>query len=319
MSRFRSKIALAGIVCQLLWAFTATPLVALAAPQNFDSLVAPIALYPDSLLGQVLAASTSLTQVSDADEWVNEHPDLKGDALTNAVAKKKWDPSVKALAHFPSVLSRMSSNQGWSSALGAAYTRDPEGVMKAIQSLRHRAKDAGQLSTNQEVKVVENRQSIIIQPQSPQTIYVPQYNPTVVYGHPVAAYPGYSGADLALTGALSYGAGIATGALLWGRGGGWGMNWGRNGGVVNNNNNNINTSGHNPDSSNNKEETAGDETEAGDNSEHSSEHEHQAAEHEEHGDEHEAGGMHGDLQEHSGGDAAHTHGGGDHEQGGGDD
>ena len=229
MSHYRIRVALIGTFCQLLWLMTcAMPLDAFAAGKDLESLVAPIALYPDPLLAQVLAASTNPGQVDAANTWVAAHSNVTGDALTKAVAKNNWDPSVKELTHFPGVLSKMSSNRAWSSALGAAYTNDPGAVMSAVQSLRHRAKDAGKLSTNTEMKVVESKQNIVIQSASPQTVYVPSYNPTAVYGQPVAAYPGYSGTDMALSNMVSFGTESVW--VLWHLGkNGWGVNWGKNG------------------------------------------------------------------------------------------
>jgi len=246
MKRCSRSVAILSILCQLFWTLAAIePPEVFAGSGNLDSLVAPIALYPDPLLAQVLVASTLVRQVDTASEWVEDHPELKGDALTEAVKNKNWDNSIKGLVHFPGVLEDLSSNRGWSAALGAAYTKDPGGVMKAIQSLRLRAQNSGKLETNSEVKVIRQNQTIVIQPANPQVVYVPSYNPTLVYGAPVAVYPGYSGAALAMTGVLSFGAGVALGALAFGGGGccwsGWGIGWASHSVTVNNSTYNAST------------------------------------------------------------------------------
>ncbi len=181
---------------------------------ELHQLVAPIALYPDSLVGQILAASSYPTQVVEAQRWLQSNSGLSANQLAEAANSQPWDPSVKSLTAFPKVLDNMSTNLSWTSALGEAYYSDPQGVLKAVQVMRAQAQAAGSLKSNDQQTVVTQGQTIVIVPANPQVIYVPQYNPTVVYGAPVAAYPGYSGSDLAMTGILAFGAGIAVGALI---------------------------------------------------------------------------------------------------------
>jgi hypothetical protein len=196
-----------------------------------EQLVAPIALYPDALVAQILAGATYPTQIVEADRWLKQNSNLQGEQLGTAVESQAWDESVKALIQFPSVLDNMSKNLSWTSALGDAYFNDQEAVGAAIQKLRKQAKDAGNLKTTKEQTVSTQAQTIIIQPASPQVVYVPVYNPTVVYGAPVAVYPGYSSADLAAAAIISFGVGMAVGAAVWGGGccrwgwNSWGYNW----------------------------------------------------------------------------------------------
>ncbi|MDO8432833.1 MAG: DUF3300 domain-containing protein [Candidatus Binatus sp.] len=197
--------------------------------QEMEQLVAPIALYPDALVAQIVAASTHPTDIVEAARWLQQNSSLTGAALAQAANNQPWDPSVKSLTAFPSVLNNMNSNLSWTSALGEAYYTYPQDVMKTIQTMRAQAKAAGTLQSNAQQTVVQEGSTIIIQPASPEVVYVPAYNPTVVYGAPVATYPGYSGADLALTGVLAFGAGVAVGALVsssdgWGYNN-WNSNW----------------------------------------------------------------------------------------------
>jgi hypothetical protein len=220
-----------------------------AAPKSeseLRALVAPIALYPDNLVGEVLAASTFPDQVAVANYWVQQHKDLKGKALVQAADKQSWNASVKALTQFPQVLNNMAKSLTWTSQLGEAYHNRRSEVMAAIQTLRKQAKDAGHLKSTSHMKVEQqNPQTIVIEPANPQVVYVPEYNPAVIYGVPYTT-PGYTGADVAAASAISFGAGIALGALA---GGGWGWNsWGCNwsGGTVNFNHNTFvgNTAWH---------------------------------------------------------------------------
>jgi uncharacterized membrane protein YgcG len=192
------------------------------SPEELQGLVAPIALYPDTLVAQILSAATYPDQVAIAEYWLQQNKNLTGTALMNAVNQQSWDPAVKALAEFPSVLSNMAQNLAWTSSLGEAYHNQPQDVMNAVQTLRAKAKAAGNLKSSSQITVVQQSpQTIVIQPTNPQVIYVPQYNPTVIYGYPVQT-PGYSTADLVATGLLSFGAGIAVGALMSGGCCGWG-------------------------------------------------------------------------------------------------
>jgi hypothetical protein len=160
-------------------------------PENLQQLVAPIALYPDSLVAQILAASAFPEQIVEADRWVQAHPDVKGDALAQAVDQQPWDPSVKALTAFPSVLGNMDKNLSWTSSLGDAYYNQQQDVMDAVQEMRQRAQEAGNLKTTQQQTVTSQDSTIIVEPASPEVVYVPAYDPWLVYGGPVEAWPGW--------------------------------------------------------------------------------------------------------------------------------
>jgi Protein of unknown function (DUF3300) len=160
-------------------------------PENLQQLVAPIALYPDSLVAQILAASAFPEQIVEADRWVQAHPDLKGDALGQAVDQQPWDPSVKALTAFPSVLGNMDKNLSWTSSLGDAYYNQEQDVMDAVQVMRQRAQEAGNLKTTEQQTVTSQDSTIIIEPASPEIVYVPAYDPWLVYGGPIEAWPGW--------------------------------------------------------------------------------------------------------------------------------
>lgn len=160
-------------------------------PQELQQLVAPIALYPDSLVAQILAASTYPAQIVEADRWLQAHPELKEGALANAVDQQPWDPSVKAVAEFPSVLSNMDKNLSWTSSLGEAYINHQQDVMNAVQEMRKQAKKAGHLESTSQSKVTEQGQTIVIEPADPEVVCVPEYDPWLVYGVPVAPWPGW--------------------------------------------------------------------------------------------------------------------------------
>jgi hypothetical protein len=167
------------------------PAYAPQSPEQLQQLVAPIALYPDSLVAQILGASTFPEQVVEADRWVQNHPDLKGEALGQAVDQQSWDPSVKALAAFPSVLGNMDKNLSWTSSLGDAYYNQPQDVADAIQVMRQKAEQAGNLSSTPQQTVTTQGSTIIIQPAAPDVVYVPAYDPWVVYGPGIVAWPGW--------------------------------------------------------------------------------------------------------------------------------
>lgn len=193
-------------------------------PAQLDAMVAPIALYPDALLMQVLMASTYPTEVVMADRWRRDHADLQGDALDQALADQSWDPSVASLAFFPDVLSRMSQNLEWTTDLGNAFLAQQDDVMDACQRLRMAAHDAGTLETTKEQTVTVEKEVVKIQPADPEVVYVPQYTTTNVYGSSYQPAPqyypavqtGYSGATLATTGLLAFGAGMLTSYAIWG-------------------------------------------------------------------------------------------------------
>ena len=196
--------------------------------QEIDSLVSPIALYPDALVAQILSAATFPDQIAVANYWLQQNKNLTGNALMQAVDKQSWDPSVKALTQFPTVLNNLAENMSWTSQLGDAYHNQASEMMAAVQTLRKQAQAAGNLKTTTQQTVKTETQNgtqvIVIQPSNPQVVYIPSYNPTVVYGTPYTA-PGYSTGDLVATGLLSFGAGIAVGAMMSGGGGCCGWGW----------------------------------------------------------------------------------------------
>src|SRR5215475_11509015 len=174
-------------------------------PDELNQLVAPIALYPDALVAQVLAASVHPTEIVEADRWMQANTNLQGQVLAQQVDQMPWDPSVKALTQFPSVLANMDKNLSWTSSLGEAYTNQPADVMSAVQTLRAQAKAAGNLKSSSQIKVVQQSpQTIVIEPANPQVVYVPEYNPAVVFGTPYVV-PGYSAADVYASGIIGFG------------------------------------------------------------------------------------------------------------------
>ncbi|HSV61272.1 MAG TPA: DUF3300 domain-containing protein [Variovorax sp.] len=213
---------------------------------QIDQMMAPIALYPDSLLSQVLMASTYPADVADAAKWSKANPQQSGDAAVRAVESQPWDPSVKSLVAFPQVLQTMGDKPDWVQNLGDAFLASSKDVLDSAQRLRARARDSGNLKTTEQQTVTVEQQAITIAPANPQTVYVPTYNPAVVYGTwpypayppyywypPSMYYPGYyPGAALA-TG-IAFGIGVAAVGALWG-----GCNWG--GGDVNINVNRYNS------------------------------------------------------------------------------
>jgi hypothetical protein len=195
-------------------------------PEQLQQLVAPIALYPDSLVAQILAASTFPEQVVEADRWVQANPNLKGDALGQAVDQQPWDPSVKALAAFPSVLGNMDKNLSWTSSLGDAYYNQEQDLMDAVQVMRQKAEAAGNLKSTPQQTVTTQDSQITIQPASPDTVYIPAYDPWLVYGGPIGPWPGwYPYPGIWFGGPyLSFGVGFGIG-FFGGFGWGWG-HWG---------------------------------------------------------------------------------------------
>ncbi|MGN6580528.1 MAG: DUF3300 domain-containing protein [Bordetella sp.] len=235
-------------------------------PPTADQLyqmTAPIALFPDQLVALVLAGSTYPDQISAANDLVTQNPDLTGQALVSAADQQPWDPSVKALTGFPAVLSQMASNMEWTTALGQAYYNDPSDGPNAVQVMRRRAQAAGHLSSNRQMVVTTAPpvvtpqyvpapdapliydgppviepppETIVIEPAQPNVVYVPVYNPAVVYGAPIAYYPGYvyeppvfaPGVGITV-GLITFGVGVAVGAALFSHVGwgwhNWGMHW----------------------------------------------------------------------------------------------
>ena len=240
--------ALAATQTQLPDAPSAQAAAKIPADQ-LDSLVAPIALYPDPLLSQTLIASTYPLEVVQLQQWLAQHKDLKDKALVAAVEKQDWDPTIQGLAALPDVVKQLADNIKWTTDLGNAFLAQQNDVMDAVQRMRKKAQSNGNLKSSEqqkvETKTVESQQVIVIEQANPQVVYVPSYNPTVVYGAPIYPYPpiyypppGYYAAGMA----ISFGVGIAMGAA-WG--GGWccGSSWGGNNNVyINHNNNFVNNS-----------------------------------------------------------------------------
>jgi len=168
--------------------------------QELDQMLAPIALYPDSLLSQILMAATYPLEVVEAARWSRAHSDIKGDQAVKAVEQNDWDPSVQSLVAFPQILAMMDEYLDWMHHLGDAFLSQQAQVMDTIQDLRRKAYDAGNLKTSDQVRVDQQGQTLVVEPQNPQVIYVPYYDPTVIYGPwwwpaypPVywAPWPGY--------------------------------------------------------------------------------------------------------------------------------
>jgi hypothetical protein len=156
---------------------------------QLERLVAPIALYPDALVAQVLSASTFPSQLEDAEGWLQIHPGLSASDLAKQVDQQNWDPSVKALVQYPSVLENLSKNLGWTSELGDAYYNQQEDVMKAVQEMRKKAQKAGNLKTTSQTNVQDEHGQVDIEPANPEVVYVPAYDPWLVYGYPIAPWP----------------------------------------------------------------------------------------------------------------------------------
>jgi hypothetical protein len=224
-------------------------------PQDqLDALLAPIALYPDQLLSQILIAATYPLDVVEAARFVQQNPNLKGDALNQALEGKNWDPSVLSLTGFPQVLTMMSDKLEWTQQLGDAFLANEPQVMQTAQSLRARAQAQGNLQSNEQQKVIVQEKYIVIEPAQPQYVYVPVYNPTVIYGtwwwpsyRPWYWYPptiyGYPPMGAAITAGFIWGTAWAISGPHWG----WANpNW--RGGSINinvNNNYYFNRPGYN--------------------------------------------------------------------------
>jgi len=210
------------------------PVQQLLSPAQLDDVVAPIALYPDPLLGQVLAASTYPLEVVEAQQWLQQNSNLRGADLMNAARRQNWDPSVQALVAFPDVLAMLNRDIRWTTDLGNAFLAQQQDVMAAVQRMRVRAQQNGRLSSNAEQTVTtetQNGQSaVVIEPAQPQVIYVPVYNPDYIWGPPVwGYYPPLWYPPVAY--GFGFGPGIFLGGFFpgWGIGfgwGGWGFGWG---------------------------------------------------------------------------------------------
>ncbi len=204
---------------------------ALLSPDQLDSLVAPIALYPDNLLAQVLVASTYPLEIIQLQQWMEKNPDLEGDALADAVAEQPWDPSIQSMAVVPEAVERLANDIQWTTELGNAFLAQQSDVMDAVQRMRKGAQDKGALESNEqqvvETKVVEQKTVIVVQSADPEVIYVPSYNPTYVYPPPVYPYPPVYYPPYYAGGAfVSFSVGFFWGAAVGGAccGCGWGSN-----------------------------------------------------------------------------------------------
>jgi len=207
----------------------AEPAEALLPPEQLEALVAPIALYPDSLLAQALVAATYPLEIVALQQWLVKNKDLKDKALTDAVAKQPWDPAIIAMATIPDLVKRLADDIQWTTELGNAFLAQQSDVMDAVQRMRKKATGTGALVTTEqqkvETKVIEEKTVIIVEQSDPEVIYVPSYNPTVVYGPPPVYYP-YPPVYYPPPGAafVSFSIGVAVGAAFWGGGCGWGHN-----------------------------------------------------------------------------------------------
>lgn len=224
-SRFTAVLLILLLAVQgfdpLLWG-QAAPLT----PQELDQLLSPIALYPDSLLSQIMTASTDPQEILDVDNWLSQNPGLSGTALTDRAQQQGFDPAFVALVNFPQVLETMAQHIDDYAAIGQAFSTDQAAVSDSVQRLRAQAYAAGALRTNAQqtvdVQQASGQTIYVIQPANPQIVYVPVYDPTVVYVRPSGAPVGAS--------LITFGAGVGIGVLLasrqpWGWGG-WGWNWG---------------------------------------------------------------------------------------------
>src|SRR3984893_12604637 len=193
-------------------------------PEQLQQLVAPIALYPDALVAQILAAATYPDQIVEADRWLQQHTELKGEQLGQEVDKQPWDPSVKALVEFPSVLANMDKNLSWTSSLGDAYVNQQQDVMNAVQVMPQRAQQAGNLKSTSQQNVTKQGQTIAIEPADPEVVYVPEYDPWLAYGTPLAVWPGWYPVPGIFIGgpAIAFGVGFGIGYF-----GGFGWGWHR--------------------------------------------------------------------------------------------
>ncbi len=223
-------------------------------PDELDSLVAPVALYSDPLLAQVLVASTYPLEIIQLQQWLTKNPGLEGDALAEAVAEQPWDPSIQSMAALPDLVKRLSDDIQWVTDLGNAFLLNQADVMDAVQRMRAKAMDKGALETNEQqvvsTEVVEKTTVIVVEPADPEIIYVPSYNPTYVYPPPVYPYPPVYYPPYNPGGAfVAFSVGVMWGAAIWG-GSCCGCGWGHNNVNINVNNNfnrnsNVNVGGGN--------------------------------------------------------------------------
>ena len=210
-------------------------------PEQLDSLVAPIALFPDPLLAQTLAASTYPLELVQLQQWLAKNKDLNEKKLVEKVSKEDWDPSIQAMAPLPDVVKRLADDIQWTTDLGNAFLAQQSDVMDAIQRMRQKAQTKGTLAPSAQQKIetrtVESKQVIVIEQADPEVVYVPSYDPLYAYGDPFYPYPPiYYPPYAAAYGAIAFGVGIAIGAA-WGGGWGWGCGWGGGDLDINHNNN----------------------------------------------------------------------------------
>ncbi|HEV2836803.1 MAG TPA: DUF3300 domain-containing protein [Pyrinomonadaceae bacterium] len=198
-------------------------------PVQLQQLVAPIALYPDELVAQILAASTYPTEIVEADRWLGTHSELQGERLAMQVDQQPWDSSIKALTAFPSVVANLDMNLSWTTALGDAYFNQQQDVLDAVQVMRQRAQAAGNLQSTPQQRVNSEGTTIVIEPAVPDTCYLPYYDPWLVYGAPLDVYPGYIYEPWYGPTFIAFGPAIGIG--FFGRFGwgwpAWGFNWPR--------------------------------------------------------------------------------------------
>jgi hypothetical protein len=212
---------------------------------QLDSLVAPVALYPDPLLAQTLVACTYPLEIVQLQQWLEKNKNLKDKALTDAVEKQNWDPSIQAMAPFPDLVKQLAQNIKWTDELGNAFLAQQSEVMDAVQRMRAKAVEKGALKSNEqqkvETKVVESKTVVVVQPAKTEVVYVPTYDPVAVWGtpyypYPPVVYPAYPAGGML----LGFGVGIAMGAA-WGGGWGWNAGWGGNNNInINRNNTFVN-------------------------------------------------------------------------------
>jgi len=235
MRRSTNSLKAGAILCaflllyprSLMIAQTADPAPVLSADQ-LDDLVAPIALYPDELLGQVLAASTYPLEVVEAQQWIQQNRALQGRQLMDAARRQSWDPSVQAMVAFPNVLALLNRDIRWTTDLGNAFLAQQADVMNAVQRLRSRARGNGRLVSTPQQTVTEANGAVEIQPANPQIVYVPTYNPAYVWGAPAwGAYPALGYPDTGY--GFGFNPGVLISAIFSGllsfTGWGWGLNW----------------------------------------------------------------------------------------------
>ena len=247
-------------------ATAAAPAAPALTADQLDSLVSPIALYPDPLLSQTLVASTYPLEIIQLQQWLVKNKTLKDKALTDAVMKQPWDASIQAMAVLPDVVTRLANDIQWTTDLGNAFLAQQSDVMDAVQRMRKKAQGTGALTSNEqqkvETKVVESKTVIVVEQANPQVVYVPSYSPVVVYGPPIYPYPPiyyppYPTGAIVASSMISFGVGMAVGAAWGGGGWGYGCGWGGNDIDINVNNNFVRNNNINNVSGNRVGNTSG--------------------------------------------------------------